>query len=186
MKAKSRSSRRLIVEELEGRLVLSPVVTTSTNWSGYAISTPAGAVTAVSGSWTVPTVTGTSTGYAASWVGIDGFSSPTVEQIGTEADIINGQPTYYAWYEMYPSASVNLTNLTIKPGDVITASVSYLSGKYTLTIADGSQKDTITQSGSSFQRLGGMGRGSAFVQLWRTAVGRLRHRYVLECPGDDR
>ncbi len=152
MKAKSRSNRRLNVEELEGRLVLSPIVTTSTNWSGYAISTPAGAVTAVSGSWTVPTVTGTSTGYAASWVGIDGFSSPTVEQIGTEADIINGQPTYYAWYEMYPNYSVNLTNLTIKPGDLITASVSYLSGKYTLTIADGSQKDTITQSGSSFQR----------------------------------
>ena len=52
--------------------------TTSSNWSGYAVETnlnspQSNSVTAVSGSWTVPTVTGTGTAYSAIWVGIDGY-----------------------------------------------------------------------------------------------------------------
>ena len=77
----------------------------SSNWSGYAAETnlndPAsGAVTAVSGSWVVPKVTPTSnssTAYSSVWVGIDGYSSSTVEQIGTDSDVVNGQVQYYAW-----------------------------------------------------------------------------------------
>ena len=47
----------------------------STNWSGYAVTASTSAVTKVQGSWTVPTVTGTSTAYSSFWVGIDGFNS---------------------------------------------------------------------------------------------------------------
>ena len=61
-------------------------------------------VSYVAGSWVVPTVSTKTNGYSSVWVGIDGYSSSTVEQIGTEEDVVNGKATYYAWYEMYPSA----------------------------------------------------------------------------------
>jgi Peptidase A4 family len=81
---------------------------TSSNWSGYVAETnlndpQTDSVTAVSGSWVVPTVTGVSgtSSYSCAWVGIDGWTYPletggTVEQIGTEQNFINGVPTYYA------------------------------------------------------------------------------------------
>ena len=80
---------------------------TSTNWSGYAVTGATGSVTSVNGSWTVPAVTAgtsrTTTYYSAFWVGIDGFSSSTVEQTGTISQIQGTTATYYAWYEFYPS-----------------------------------------------------------------------------------
>ena len=133
MKARTRVSRRLHLEELEGRWVPSSL--TSTNWSGYAVSANRGSVTSVVGSWVVPTVSGTGTAYSSTWVGIDGFSSSTVEQIGTDSDVYNGVPQYYAWFEMYPNPSYTLS-LAIHPGDTITASVSYANSRFTLQIAD--------------------------------------------------
>jgi hypothetical protein len=81
----------------------------STNWSGYAVTGPNGSVTDVKASWKVPLVTcptntaNGSGGYAAFWVGIDGWSSSTVEQIGTDSDCVSLSgapytPTYYAWF----------------------------------------------------------------------------------------
>ena len=35
------------------------------------------------------------------WVGIDGYSDSTVEQIGTEENVVNGVPQYHAWWKMY-------------------------------------------------------------------------------------
>ncbi len=145
MKSQRLESRRPKVEELEGRLVPANL---STNWSGYAIDASHGAVTAVYGSWVVPTVTGTGTSYSSAWVGIDGDNSSTVEQIGTDSDISNGKATYYAWYEMYPSDSVNL-KLTVKPGDSISAQVTYASNGFTLSIKDGSQSFSITKKAAS-------------------------------------
>ena len=141
------------------------VTTTSSNWSGYAVATnlnspQSNSVTAVSGSWTVPTVTGTGTAYSAVWVGIDGDTSSSVEQIGTEEDIVNGRAEYSVWYEMYPLGSVAISSMSVSPGDNITASVQYLTsgtnaGKFQLTITDTSQtNDTFTtyQSASGAQR----------------------------------
>jgi hypothetical protein len=137
-------SLELRVEELPGRVmpsVSAPLVTTDTNWSGYAaetdLTTPlSGAVTAVGGTWVVPAVTG-SRGYSAAWVGIDGYTSSTVEQIGTEQDVSSrGAPTYYAWYEFYPNNAVTISNFPVAPGDVISAEVSYASGSFTLQMTD--------------------------------------------------
>src|SRR5207248_4587486 len=125
---------RLYVEELEVRLVPS-TLTTSTNWSGYAVAAGAGAVGSVSGRWVVPAVSGTGTAYSSAWVGIDGFNSATVEQIGTSSDLSRGTPQYYAWYEMYPSGSVEIP-LTIHAGDTISASVTYAANGFTLSITD--------------------------------------------------
>jgi hypothetical protein len=104
----------------------------STNWSGYEVSGSSGTVTSVSGSWTVPIVTG-SNGYSSFWVGIDGFSSSTVEQIGTASDISGGVASYYAWYEFYPNAPVDLSSTTypVNFGDVMSATVNYLSSTTT-------------------------------------------------------
>jgi hypothetical protein len=59
----------------------------SSNWVGYAATGAAGSFTSVSASWTQPTAScATGSQYAAFWVGLDGYTSKTVEQIGTEAD----------------------------------------------------------------------------------------------------
>ncbi|MGD0160668.1 MAG: G1 family glutamic endopeptidase [Candidatus Bathyarchaeia archaeon] len=116
---------------------------TSSNWSGYAavssISSPAdGFVTSVTGNWVIPTLTlnSSQTAYVATWVGIDGFSDGTVEQIGTEQDCVNGIQENYAWIELYPGPS-RMTGLTVNTGDSFTASVAYEGGsQFTLSITD--------------------------------------------------
>jgi len=131
---------QLRVEELEGRLV--PSTLTSTNWSGYAVLTGAGAVTSVTGTWTVPTASGSTAAYSATWIGIDGATNSTVEQIGTASDTAAaGTPQYYAWFEMYPGPAYYWPAMIIKPGDQITATVAYVgtagrSSVFTLSITD--------------------------------------------------
>lgn len=118
----------------------------STNWSGYAVTGSTGTVTSVSGSWTVPLVTGSkrTTAYSSFWVGIDGFNTNTVEQIGTDSDIQNGKAVYYAWYEFYPNPMVQITSITVSPGDTISASVTYspTDNTFTVSITDKTQSWT--------------------------------------------
>ena len=157
---------RPYIEQLETRLTPSVVgVTTSSNWSGYAaeqgsnLDAPTtSTVTAVGGTWAVPSVSGSTTGYSSDWVGIDGYSSSTVEQIGTEQDVVVGRhgtvtTSDYAWYEMYPSGSVVIPNFKIEAGDTISAAVSYQStsgrkSSFTLTITDTTEKETFTTTQS--------------------------------------
>lgn len=114
---------------------------TSINWSGYAaltsLSSPqSNAVSDVKGSWTIPTVTGTSNTWSSTWIGIDGYSDGTVEQIGTEQDWYNGAPVYRVWYEMYPKMPKAIS-IAVKPGDIISAEVRYLSSRrFALSIAN--------------------------------------------------
>jgi len=122
---------------------------TSDNWSGYAVLGAVGSVTAAKASWTVPTVTcggsrHSASAYSSFWVGIDGYSSSTVEQTGTDSDCSGSEPVYYAWYEFYPNPSYE-ASLTIKPGDRISAEVSYAGGEFTITITD-------VTSGKSFSK----------------------------------
>jgi hypothetical protein len=135
---------------------------TSTNWAGYAaINTT---FTSVASSWTQPTATcARSQTYSSFWVGLDGYSSNSVEQTGTDADCsASGTPTYYAWYEMYPKFPVNLSPTTypVAPRDAITASVTF-SGKnsFVLTIADTTKHWTFTTT----QKSGKAARSSAEV-----------------------
>ena len=106
----------------------------STNWSGYVSATDLNAparnsVTDVSGTWIVPHVTPTETNaYSSIWVGIDGFSDGTVEQLGTEHDSNGGVQQNYAWFEMYPKGSYQINDFPLEVGDVITAEVKYVSG----------------------------------------------------------
>lgn len=116
---------------------------TSLNWSGYvaesSIPNPAnGFINAVMGSWTVPALTPDPSGentYVSIWVGIDGYSNTTVEQIGTAQEIVDGEQQNYAWFETYPQPTQVL--FTVNNGDAITASVAYVgSNTFTLSISD--------------------------------------------------
>ena len=133
--------------------------TTSTNWSGYAAT--GRTFTSVASSWTEPTGTCNTSGaqYSSFWVGLDGYNSNSVEQTGTDVDCSGRTPQYYAWYEMYPAASVEI-NHTVRPGDKISASVTYAgSSSFTLKISDSTQGWTYTTS----KRLSGAARSSAEV-----------------------
>jgi hypothetical protein len=121
----------------------------STNWSGYAVTGANGAYKSVSATWTEPTATCTTRRtdqYAAFWVGLDGYSSDSVEQTGTDSDCAGRTPDYYGWYEMYPADPVYYTN-TVKPGDSFSASVTFSGTEtYTLVLKDTTQGWTQTQT----------------------------------------
>ncbi len=141
----------------------------STNWSGYAVTGSNGTFTSVSASWTQPTATCTSSSsggkrgrgggsssdkYAAFWVGLDGYSSDSVEQTGTDSDCDGTTPDYYGWYEMYPADPVYFTN-TVKPGDTISASVTFSGTEtYTLVLEDVTEgwTETITKNQTGLDR----------------------------------
>lgn len=104
----------------------------STNWSGYVAATDLsgatgdGTVTYAAGEWVVPTLSATSdTTYCAIWVGIDGYTSGSVEQIGTSHNWVNGAQQNSAWFEMYPNGSYDITGFPVNNGDVISARVGY-------------------------------------------------------------
>jgi hypothetical protein len=129
---------------------------TSTNWSGYAVLGTS--FTSAEASWIVPTATCKSGDqYAAFWVGLDGYSSSTVEQTGTDSDCDGKTPSYYAWYEFYPNPSYEITSLTIKPGDHMSAKVVYSSSEFTITIED----VTTGKSYSKSSKVSGASRSSA-------------------------
>ena len=132
----------------------------STNWSGYAVA-GAGPYTSVSASWTQPAVEckTTASGFSAFWVGLDGDTSRTVEQTGTEANCIHGTARYAAWYEMFPKRAVNYPD-RVAPGDSLSASVTSSGhGRFMLTLTDSTQG----WSHSTPKRRGSARRASAEV-----------------------
>ena len=128
----------------------------STNWSGYAATGGNGAFTSVSSGWTEPAATCSSrrAQYSSFWVGLDGYSSGSVEQTGTDADCSGRTPVYYGWYEMYPAYPVNFAN-TVRPGDHMSASVAFSgTNTYTLKLTDSTQgwTQTIVKNQSGLAR----------------------------------
>jgi hypothetical protein len=108
----------------------------SSNWSGYADTSTT--FSTVSASWTEPSVTcsGRSTQLAAFWVGIDGYSSDSVEQDGTLAECYEGSLYQYTWWEMYPTNDIQVVGSTLGAGDSISASVVRTGTSYTLKVTD--------------------------------------------------
>ena len=152
----------------------------SANWSGYADT--GDTYNSVAANWTEPAVNcsaggggggllgvlgggglngllggGGPSSASAFWVGLDGYNSSSVEQIGTDSDCSGGSPSYYAWYEMYPNPSVSLPSSdVVHPGDTMTGWVaSNASGtSFYLAISDSTAGWSfgITQSGGGFSR----------------------------------
>jgi Peptidase A4 family len=129
----------------------------SVNWSGYADveATATQTFSGVSGRWVIPQVQCLRGDYRnqdvflAEWVGLDGATDGTVEQLGTATQCFEGVEFYYDWYEMFPNGTVEegttaCINNNVdcpQPGDVISASVTAApagSGEnnYTLSLTD--------------------------------------------------
>ena len=104
----------------------------SLNWAGY-VHTHASHV--ASANWTVASVWGP-TGYAASWVGLDGWSSQTVEQTGIDSAVFYGQQIDTAWVELYPAGQQFIvyaatgSEVPVYPGDRMGSSVTAIGGGY--------------------------------------------------------
>ncbi len=121
----------------------------STNWAGYVVATsfssPQPVISGISGSWILQRVKPTSnfdqTTYSSQWVGIGGYFSGELIQVGTESDAYSGffglgsSTTYYVWYEMLPSNSVKIA-MTVHPGNIIAAEIAGNNPTWTITIAD--------------------------------------------------
>jgi len=116
----------------------------STNWSGYA-DTGSG-FSSVSATWKEPTpsCSGRSTALAAFWVGIDGYSSSSVEQDGTLIECYEGGTYQFSWWEIYPVNSVQVVGESVAAGDSITATVTRSGTSYKLSVTDS------THSANSF------------------------------------
>ncbi len=109
----------------------------SGNWSGYVAAS--GDYQSVSSNWVQPTVSCTSDGVAAFWVGLDGDGDSTVEQDGTGVDCTSGSPRYYAWLEAYPAPQEAYDD-PVAPGDSLSSTVTSLGGgEYNLTMTDHTQ-----------------------------------------------
>ncbi|HUD36653.1 MAG TPA: G1 family glutamic endopeptidase [Streptosporangiaceae bacterium] len=107
----------------------------STNWSGYVVT--GSGFTQVSGDWNEPTAScGSATSLAAFWIGIDGYSSPTVEQAGTLIECYGGTAYQYTWWEMYPTNDIQVVGDTVASGDAIVALITRKGTSYTLKITD--------------------------------------------------
>jgi hypothetical protein len=119
---------------------------TSSNWSGYMATT--GNFTAISGTWTVPSVTGPSgeTSADSAWIGIGGVSTSDLIQVGTQDTVSpNGQASSSAFYEMLPESSITIPSIIVTAGDKMTASVTEISsGEWTITITDTTNSQTFT------------------------------------------
>lgn len=119
----------------------------SQNWSGYADNQDT--YNSAAASWVQPTVNcsvsgsgggalggllganglgdllGPGSAAASFWVGLDGYSSSSVEQLGADSDCNGSTPQYYAWWEMYPNPSQTLSSsYPVHPGDQMTAWVA--------------------------------------------------------------
>jgi Peptidase A4 family len=95
----------------------------ASNWSGYATT---GTFTGVTGTWTVPAVSATSSAtYSSAWIGVDGFNDSNLIQTGTEEDYYSGAAHYDAWWEILPAAETEISpsSYPVAPGDRMSASI---------------------------------------------------------------
>jgi Peptidase A4 family len=127
---------------------------TSSNWFGYnqgTLEQGGKLFNSISGQWTVPTATQHTAGQAeasSDWIGIGGgcidagctTTDSTLIQTGTEQDVsATGAASYDAWYELVPAPELQITSLTVHPGDRMSASIAEVvsdSNAWTITIKD--------------------------------------------------
>jgi hypothetical protein len=108
----------------------------SSNWSGYADT--GSSFSKVTAKWTEPSALscGDTLSLAAFWVGLDGYSSDSVEQDGTIIECYYGSVYQFSWWEMYPTNAIQTVGSTVAAGDSITASVVRSGDSYTLAVTD--------------------------------------------------
>jgi Peptidase A4 family len=123
---------------------------TSRNWDGYItyVSSEGTDFNVVKATWIQPSVQCEQPdAWTVFWVGLDGWWNNTVEQGGSSAQCVRGVPHYTTWWEMYPTNAIQ-TVFTIRPGDKITAIVTYkpASGVFVITVRDVTSGHSFTQN----------------------------------------
>jgi len=121
------------------RPIISLGASQSSNWSGYnqgTLEQGGKLFGSVSATWTVPMASQhrpNEAEYSSSWIGVGGgcvdagctVTDSTLIQTGTEQDVAkSGTASYWAWWEVIPLPSIQITGMTIRPGDRMTASIA--------------------------------------------------------------
>jgi hypothetical protein len=128
-------------------------------WGGYVVKGTD--FTKVRGSWIVPTAHCSSqpNSFASLWVGLDGYTSDSSEQIGIEFDCLAATPTYYPWYDFYPNPVRKITGMAVHPGDKMSATVSYSGSQFTISM-------TNRTTGKSFSKTATFNRAKRTSAEW--------------------
>jgi Peptidase A4 family len=113
---------------------------TSANWSGYVAHRSEVKFRYVTAAWKQPSAVCTAgrPTYSAIWVGLGGYglASNALEQVGTTVDCSTSDRLLSsAWYELVPAPSKGI-RMTVKPGDLIDASVKVVGQRVTLDLTD--------------------------------------------------
>jgi hypothetical protein len=126
------------------------------NWSGGVVYAPSGqSFKWVQGDWVIPDVYPTAQNqwqYCANWIGLDGDGSGDVCQAGMICAVYQSgssiQRSIYPWHEWYPSSWVEITNLSISPGDLVSMLICSAqgAGSTTATIYFGNQSSGVSTS----------------------------------------
>jgi hypothetical protein len=132
----------------------------SSNWSGYQAN--GGPFTAVSGTFTVPSV-GSSSGttYTAIWAGIDGSGNSDLIQAGVQVEYQPGSGmSVTPWWEILPASETPISSVSVAVGDDVTVAITQLSGStWTIELVD----DTNGQSFTTTQSYSGPGATAEWV-----------------------
>jgi hypothetical protein len=135
------------------RVIASANATQSYNWSGYNQGYLATGTQyhQISATWVVPKATRHKPGeaeFSSTWVGIGGgcdnsdcsITDATLIQAGTEQDVdAAGKATYFAWWELIPAPSVQITSMSVRPGDTMAVNIAENiigSEVWTITVQD--------------------------------------------------
>jgi hypothetical protein len=121
----------------------------SANWSGYAAAGRTTTFRWIAAKFKVPAVncsgvTATTGTWSGHWIGLDGFVSQTVEQVGVISACLqqttNGPfvAEYFPFWEMAPNQAYSPPKVTVHAGDSVSASVYYdrYTHVFTLSFAD--------------------------------------------------
>jgi hypothetical protein len=138
----------------------------STNWFGYnrGALQPGAAKQyhSVTGDWTVPAASQHSADraeYSSTWIGIGGgcidstcaVVDPTLIQTGTEQDVDrNGNPSYFAWWELIPAPGLRISRVSVHPGDQMHAKIAEIlfpgSELWRITLQNRTTGETFTKT----------------------------------------
>jgi hypothetical protein len=115
------------------------------DWAGYAdVACGKCALRYVTANFPAPSINcakvsaRSSNHIVSTWVGLDGITDNTVEQLGVDGLCDMGNPVYYVWYEMYPQRTHVFTISGFGPGDALSGNVYYNSHNrdWQLTLID--------------------------------------------------
>ena len=113
------------------------------SWSGYTVSrSQAGfPITSVTGTWTVPSTSGS--GDSSAWVGVDGLGNGFLLQAGTEQH----PGTTVAWWQILPQESTQNNVFNVNVGDTMYASITKecdSASSWEVTIIDQTDNQTFS------------------------------------------